>query len=124
MFRRFVSPKSFLIFTLLVLLGAILVVSYTALSASNFIPLTRMGLSTQTIILQDLMPGECSAITIANVVYCPNQGMCNGTNANDLIFGTSGVDRIQGKKGDDCILGGGANDDLDGGDGNDVCIGG
>ena len=123
MFRKSVSPKFVLIFTLLVFLGVILVVSYTALSASNVVPLTRMGLSTKTIILRDLLPSECSAITITNVVYC-NGGTCNGSNSNDLIFGTSGTDKIQGKKGDDCILGGGANDDLDGGDGNDVCLGG
>ena len=124
MLRKRVSPKFVLIFTLLVLLGVILVVSFTALSASNGVPLTRMGLSTKTIILRDLLPSECSAITITNVVYCSNQGTCNGTNSNDLIFGTSGTDKIQGKKGDDCILGGGANDELDGGDGNDVCLGG
>ncbi len=124
MLRRYVNPKFFLVITLLFLLGAILVVSYTALSESNIVPLTRIGLSTQAIIMRDLMPGECSAITFTNIVYCPNQGTCNGSNSNDLIFGTAGVDKVQGKKGDDCILGGGANDDINGDEGNDVCIGG
>jgi Ca2+-binding RTX toxin-like protein len=124
MIRRLVRPKFILIFTLLVMLGAILVVSYSALSASNSIPLTRLGLTTQAIMLSDLLPSECSHITITNVVYCRAQGTCNGTNANDLIFGTPGNDKIQGKAGDDCILGGGGDDELYGDQGNDVCLGG
>jgi len=124
MLRRLISPKFILIFTLLVLLGAVLVASYTAFSVANVVPLTRLGLTTQTITLSDLVPSECSAITITNVVYCANQGMCNGSMANDLIFGTSGDDRIQAKKGDDCVLGGGGDDDIDGDNGNDVCLGG
>ncbi len=123
MLRRRVSPKFILIFTLIVLLGAILVVSYTAFSAANVVPLTRMGLTTQAITLNDLLPSECTMI-ITNVVYCPNQGTCNGSNANDLMFGTAGNDKINGKKGDDCILGGGGNDEIDGDDGYDVCFGG
>jgi Ca2+-binding RTX toxin-like protein len=124
MLHRLVRPKFILIFTLLVLLGVILVVSYAAFSASNIIPLTRLGSTTQAIMLSDLLPNECSAITITNIVYCGNQGTCNGSNANDLIFGTSSNNKIQGKKGDDCILGGGGNDDIDGDVGNDVCLGG
>ncbi len=123
MFRRFVSPRFFLIFALLVLLGVILVVSYTALSASNSVPLTRLGLTTQTITANDLKPAACSAITVTNVIYCAG-GACNGTDANDLMFGTSGVDNIQGGKGNDCILAGDGNDDLKGEQGNDVCLGG
>lgn len=124
MLRRLVSPKFILISTLLVLLGAILVVSYTAFSASNSVPLTRLGLTTQAIMLSDLLPDECSAITITEVVYCRDHGTCNGSNANELIFGTSGDDKIQGKKGDDCILGGGGNDEITGDQDNDVCLGG
>lgn len=124
MFRKYAAPKMILLITLLVLLGVILVVSYSAFSAANSVPLSRLGLSTQAVLLEDLLPVECRAITITNVVYCSSQGTCNGTNSNDLIFGTSGNDRIQGKKGDDCILGGGGNDQIDGDDGNDVCLGG
>lgn len=124
MFRSRSAPKLILFFTLLVLLGVILVVGYSALSAANSVPLTRLGLTTQSIIPSELIPVECNAITITNLIYCSGSGTCNGSNANDLIFGTSGVDRIQGKKGDDCILGGGANDDLNGDEGNDVCLGG
>lgn len=124
MLRKLISPKFILIFTLVVLLGVILVVSYSALSASNIVPLTRLGLTAQAIVLSDLMPAECSAITIANIVYCTG-GNCNGTDANDLMFGTSGVDDIQGGKGNDCILAGGGNDDLKGEQGtSDVCLGG
>ena len=123
MFRRLMNPKSIFIFTLLVLLGVILVVSYTALSAANSVPLSRLGLTTKSITPNDLKPSECT-MTITNVVYCRAQGTCNGTNANDLIFGTPGNDKIQGKQGDDCILGGGGDDELYGDQGNDVCLGG
>lgn len=122
MIRRLVSPKLILIFTLLVLLGAILVVSYSALSASNSIPLTRLGLTTRPITPNDLKPDQCSPITVTNIVNCTG-GACFGTDANDLIFGTTGADVIRGGKGDDCILGGDGDDTLRGEQGDyDYCV--
>jgi Ca2+-binding RTX toxin-like protein len=124
MFRKYAAPKLVLFFTLLVLLGVILVVSYSAFSAANSVPLSRLGLSTQAVLLEELLPNECSGIAIATIVYCKAQGACVGSGNNDLILGTSGNDKIKGQAGDDCILGGGGDDEIDGGAGNDVCLGG
>jgi len=121
MLRRLIKPKFILIFTFLFLLGAILVVSYTAFSAANSIPLTRLGLTTQAITANQLKPPQCSAISVTNIIYCTG-GICNGTNASDLIFGTSGDDDIRGGQGNDCILGLDGNDRLVGNQGTDVCV--
>ena len=100
--------------------------SMTFASAANIVvPTTRLSNRTSTVNANTLKPSACSGITLTTVIYCPSGGgMCNGTNANELIIGSSAIDIIQGKGGSDCILAGGGDDDITGSQSRDVCIGG
>ncbi len=96
----------------------------TALAAANSVPATRIGQSNHPVLLQQLVPSECSGIagSLSNLVV--GSGNFNGTNAGDLILGSAGPDSIGGRQGSDCILGGNGNDTLDGNQQNDVLVGG
>jgi Ca2+-binding RTX toxin-like protein len=101
----------------------------SAAAAANFVPVTRaddLNLGAPT--ANNLKPLQCT-MNLTNIVRCTGTGICNGTNANDLILGTAGNDtgnngRITGGNGDDCILGGAGDDDIRGQGGNDVLLGG
>jgi Ca2+-binding RTX toxin-like protein len=96
-----------------------------AFAANIVVPVTRHSDQRTTITPNTLKPVACSAITVTAIVYCPAVGgICNGTNANELIIGSPSVDIIQGKGGSDCIVGGNGNDDITGSQASDVCIGG
>jgi Ca2+-binding RTX toxin-like protein len=103
----------------LVVLGAV-----TALAAANTVPSTRLGQSNHPVLLQQLVPSECSGISggLSNLVV--GSGNFNGTSAGDLILGSAGPDSIGGRQGSDCIVGGNGNDTLDGNQQNDVLVGG
>lgn len=96
----------------------------SATTASVTVPDTRLEDSSQSITANDLKPAECASLNLTNIVTCPLNGTCQGTNANDLVLGSTRGTRINGNNGNDCILGGGGNDTLNGGNGTDVCIGG
>jgi Ca2+-binding RTX toxin-like protein len=103
----------------LTVLGAV-----TALAAANAVPATRIGQSDHPVLLQQLVPSQCSGISgsLSNLVV--GSGSFDGTNAGDLILGSAGADTIGGWQGSDCIVGGDGNDVLNGEQGNDVLIGG
>jgi len=103
----------------LTVLGAV-----TALAAANTVPATRVGQTNHPVLLQQLVPSECSGIsgTLSNLVV--GSGNFDGTNSGDLILGSSGPDNISGRQGNDCILGGDGNDTLNGNQNNDVLLGG
>jgi Ca2+-binding RTX toxin-like protein len=104
-----------------VLLGVTLIVG-VASTASNSVPASRAGTSTQVINAQALKPDQCLSLTLTAIVR--GSGNFGGTNAAELILGSSGGDTIAGSGGNDCIVGGGGNDSLNGGTGTDICLGG
>jgi Ca2+-binding RTX toxin-like protein len=119
MIRRFLVPLALLALLVVIVVGVV-----SAVAAGNSVPPTRLGSTLQSITANNLMPSQCSALTLADVVVCPATGNCNGTNANDLILGNAAANTINGRNGNDCIVGGGGNDTINGGNGTDVCIGG
>ena len=110
-----------LFFILLVTLVLLSIIS--AFAANNIVPVTRLTDQAQMITANALKPASCSALTLTRIEVCGG-GVCNGSNASELILGTSGIDTIRGKKGDDCIVGGGGDDEIIGDQDMDVCIGG
>ena len=107
---------------LMVLIVASLV---TAVAAANIVPVTHMTDQSSLIAISELTPPECNSIraTLERLVVCSG-GVCDGSNANELILGTAGSDTIDGKNGEDCIVGGGGDDMLSGDNGNDILVGG
>jgi hypothetical protein len=108
-------------------LGLLLLSSvFTALSASNSVPVSHAGqIGPTPITANDLKPPECNALNLTAIFTCPAAGgNCDGTDASELILGSPNGDTIKAGKGDDCILGGGGDDDLRGDQNTDVCIGG
>jgi len=94
----------------------------TALTATNTVPATNLGQTTQPITANALKPAACAGISLSAVVV--GTGTFSGVSASELILGGAGVDTIRGGAGSDCILAGGGNDSLRGDSGTDVCIGG
>lgn len=116
---RKLIPRLFVILLFALILTGVL----SAFSAANMVPDTRLGQQIQAVTANALKPAECSALNLTSIVICTG-GVCNGSNANELMLGTAGPDDIKGKNGDDCIVGGGGDDDITGDNGIDVCIGG
>ena len=118
---RINMPRLFFI----LLVTVILLSSFSAFAANIVVPATRLTNQARAITANTLKPASCSAITVTNILYCPSSGgICNGSNADELIIGSPNNDTIQGKGGNDCIIGGGGNDDITGSQAKDVCIGG
>lgn len=112
-----------LIFVMLVALIILSVIS--AFAANIVVPVTHLTNKATPITANSLKPAQCSAIAITTILYCPvGGGICNGSNADELIIGSANADTIQGKGGNDCIVGGGGNDDITGSQAKDICIGG
>lgn len=112
-------------FAFLLLAALILVNVASAFAANIIVPTTHRTDQTAAITANTLKPAACSGITLTAVVYCPSAGgMCDATNASELIVGSPNLDTINGKGGSDCILGGGGDDDITGSQSRDVCIGG
>ena len=108
---------------LLGLLVLLLLSVVPALTAANTVPSTRAVHDVRAIALNDLKPGDCGSVDVANLVT--GSGAFSGTAGNDLVLGGSGGDTITAGGGNDCVLGGGGNDSIDGGLlGQDVCLGG
>ncbi len=95
---------------------ALLALSFTA---SNTVPVTRVGTVQKAITVQDRAPAECAGMGLTLLVT-----NLSGGSGNDLVLGTGAAETVNGNAGNDCLLGGGGNDDLRGGIGTDVCIGG
>ncbi len=108
----------------LAILGAMIAVSAaTAMTASNSVPATRVGVSSVAITANSLKPAECSALGTLTAIKI-GSGSFSGTSAAELVLGSAGADTINAAGGNDCVLGGGGNDSLQGGGGTDVCDGG
>lgn len=102
----------------LLALGALtLIVSASALTASNTVPPSRAGQDSRPITPNEVKPAACAGLDLSTIVT-------NGTNANDLVLGSPGNDNLTGRKGSDCIVGGPGTDKIDGGKDYDVCLGG
>ncbi len=94
----------------------------TALAATNTVPPSNAGSTTQPITVNNLKPPECAALTLTAIVT--GSGTFSGTGASELILGSAGADTITGGGGGDCIVGGDGNDTLSGGNGTQVLLGG
>jgi hypothetical protein len=102
----------------------------TGFTATNTVPVTFAGKSSQTLSYAQLTPTRCAALAINNGQLMPvTATSATGTADNDLILGANrtGTVNYNGKAGNDCIVAGGrsgTNNIIDGGTGsNDVCIG-
>ncbi|MFN2640599.1 MAG: hypothetical protein ABR548_01700 [Actinomycetota bacterium] len=93
-----------------------------ALTASNVVAGSTMGLYATTATANDVKPVDCSSITLT-ALYGGKDDVTAGS-TNDLELGGPAAQTLNGGSGDDCILGGSGDDTLDGGPGSDVCIGG
>ena len=93
-----------------------------AVAATNLVPSSRAGRDLDQIGVNDLKPGSCSSLSLADITV--GSGTFSDGGGSDLVLGSASVDTIRGMGGNDCILGGGSNDSLRGDGGTDVCIGG
>lgn len=98
----------------LTLAVAVVAVVLGALAATNNVPTSNAGQSSQATGANDVKPPQCT-MTLTGFA---------GSGGNELILGTAGADKLNGASGSDCIVGGAGADKLNGGPGNDVCIGG
>ena len=114
-------------FRIIVAVLSLLVVSsvINAIAASNTISGSNNldEQSTPLPTVNDKKPVECSALNLTDILECTG-GICNGTDASELIIGSIYSDEINGGKGADCVLGGDDDDKIDGEQGKDVCVGG
>jgi Ca2+-binding RTX toxin-like protein len=109
----------------LALIALIVISIGSAFAANIVVPATRLTDQRSSTTANTLKPIACSGITLTAIVYCPaGGGICDGTNASELIIGSSNIDTITGKGGSDCIVGGGGDDDITGSQAKDVCLGG
>ena len=118
MFRIKISRLVFVLFGMLIITSVVF-----AFAANIVVPTTRLTDQTRSVDPNEVKPAACSAIALNTIVVCTG-GICNGSNADELILGTAGNDDIRGKNGNDCIVAGGGDDDISGDNGTDVCIGG
>ncbi|NQS92149.1 MAG: hypothetical protein HQ574_07025, partial [Chloroflexi bacterium] len=89
--------------------GLVLFNVFTALTASNTVPVTRADKNSIGLGVHELTPPECEGMGLNNIVDI-GAGE-TGTPANDLILGTDKADaEIRGGAGNDCILGGKGNE--------------
>lgn len=108
----------------IIVLAVLIVISTGFAYAANIVvPVTRLTDQSHPVDPNELKPAECASLNLNAIHYCSG-GICNASNANELIIGTAGNDNIRGKNGNDCIVGGGGDDDISGDNGTDVCVGG
>ena len=112
-------------FAILGLVSVLFLSGIVVLASANTVPDTKIDEQISPITAELLKVPDCSALTLTTVVICPSSGgVCDGSDANELILGSPSDDHINAGKGDDCILGGGGDDRIRGNQGADVCIGG
>ena len=100
----------------------------TTLTASNTVPVSHAGKTTQALAPSQLLPAQCSGIAVTNlIVVAASASSVTGTSQNDLILGQfhNGNVTYNGGGGEDCMVGGAGigTKTFSGGSGNDVCIG-
>lgn len=104
-------------------LGVLAVVSvWSADTAANSVPPSRLGESSHPTGPNELKPAECAGLTLVNTIVATGQTL-TGTNQADLLVGNASTRTITGRQGNDCIVGNSDSQTLDGGGGNDVCLG-
>jgi hypothetical protein len=113
--RRVVAGGVVLL-AVVVLLGLLSVTT-----ASNTVPVSRLGSRTVATGIAELRPLACSTMTLT--VLLKGTGNISGSNSAELILAARGAAKITGSGGNDCIVGGADATDIDGGAGTDVCIG-
>ena len=145
MIKKLLRPRVFIAsLVLLISLSA-----FTALSATNIVPVTHVGDSQRPILVRDLAPPQCASIAYSLtsisvggfwpfIYVYPGNTLILGTNAGENFGGWfitwgngpncfvtgGGNDTVIGSRGDDIILGGPGDDTINGGGGYDICYGG
>ncbi len=118
-------PRTFRILVYFVLSAMILMSMVFAYAAANTIPGSRLEDELNSISANLVKPPDCSALNLTTIIVCSSGGgVCDGSDANELILGGPADDHINAGKGDDCLVGGGGDDRLRGNQGTDVCLGG
>lgn len=94
-----------------------------ALTSSNSVPQTALGLSDLTITARNLAPAVCSGLSLTDLIVFET-GVARGSQRSDLLIGAPGIIRMLGLGGDDCLIApSGFMGTIDGGQGFDVCVG-
>ena len=108
---------------ILLLGGAIGLVTLSAFAATNTVPGTNAAKVGAIAITADtLKPSACSGITLTALFT--GSGIFSSNIAAELVIGSAGIDTISARNGDDCVVAGAGDDAIDCGGGTDVGLGG
>jgi Ca2+-binding RTX toxin-like protein len=98
-----------------------------AFTATNTVPATQAGQSSQATGAANLAPAGCISrgVVPANIIVGVPNSTVNGSSAVNLMLATNGANEtLNGGKGSDCLVAGSGGDTLNGGvaGGTNVCI--
>lgn len=105
----------------LALTAAATFVLMTGVAASNIVPPSHAGATSQVVTANDLKPAQCGALNLSVVVTGPGD---SGATANQLLLAGPSATTVVGGSGDDCIVASTSVATIDGGTGTNVCFGG
>ncbi len=93
----------------------------TGVAASNFVPPSQAGATSQGVTANDLKPAACAALNLSVVVAGAGDNLAT---ANQLLLAGPADTAVVGGSGDDCIMASTSVATIDGGTGTNVCFGG
>ncbi len=108
--------------------GLVAIGLVTSFTATNTVPMSQVGISKQTLDVNQLASPYCSSLSLTKLVVATTSTV-TGTSGNDLVLGrnATGAQQLNGGAGDDCIIAGGGtsstSNTIDGGAGTNICIG-
>jgi hypothetical protein len=108
--------------------GVVAVGLVTSFTATNTVPMSQVGVSKQTLDVNQLASPYCASLVLTKLVVATSSTV-TGTSGNDLVLGrnATGTQSLNGGGGDDCIIAGGGTSSttntIDGGAGTNICIG-
>lgn len=105
----------------LALMAAATFVLVTGVAASNIVPPSHAGATSQLVTANSLKPAQCAALNLSVVVSGPDN---SGATANQLLLAGPADTAVVGGSGDDCIVASTSAATIDGGTGTNVCFGG
>lgn len=101
----------------------------TSFTASNIVPVTYIGRSSQARTLVQMLPAQCSGLSPSKLITTTSgTSSVTGSNSSELILGPkhAGTVVYNAGAGNDCIVAGGdsrTTNQINGGGGNTICIG-
>jgi signal peptidase I len=108
--------------------GSVAVGLVTSFTATNTVPMSQVGVSKQTLNVNQLSSQYCASLTLTKLVVATSSTV-TGTSGNDLVLGrnATGSQSLNAGAGDDCVIAGGGTSSttnaIDGGTGTNICIG-